>query len=111
VRKLFLLALLSLPTAAQASCGTASYYGMGDGFNGQVTASGQRFNTYSMSAAHPYLPFGTRLRVTRGNRSAIVTVNDRGPYSGGRMIDLSYAAFSQLASPSAGTAQVCIARL
>lgn len=95
-------------TPAKASCGIASFYGKGDGFHGQLTASGQRFNTYSNSAAHPYLPFGTRLRVTSGRRSVIVTVNDRGPYSGGRLIDLSYAAFSRLASPSSGITSVCI---
>ena len=84
---------------------------MGDGFHGQITASGERFNAYSFTAAHPYLPLGSRIRVTRGGRSVTVTVNDRGPYVGSRMIDLSYAAFRQIASPSAGVVRVCIARL
>jgi rare lipoprotein A len=95
---------------AQAACGYASHYGVGDGYNGQRTASGERFNTYALTAAHPSLPMGTRLRVTRGDRSVIVRINDRGPYYGNRQLDLSYAAFSQLASPSRGEIQVCYAR-
>ena len=95
---------------AQAACGYASHYGVGDGYNGQRTANGERFNTYALTAAHPSLPMGTRLRVTRGGRSVIVRINDRGPYYGGRQLDLSYAAFSRLAPPSRGEIQVCYAR-
>ena len=97
-------------TPAQAACGYASHYGVGDGYNGQRTASGERFNTYALTAAHLSLPMGTRLRVTRGDRSVIVRINDRGPYYGNRQLDLSYAAFSRLASPSRGEIQVCYAR-
>lgn len=104
------VALEATPARA-AGCGEASFYGVNDGFNGQITASGQRFNTYSLTAAHPYYPLGSRVRVTRGRRSVVVTINDRGPYSYGRLIDLSYAAFNRLASPSVGVARVCIARV
>jgi rare lipoprotein A len=102
--------LSPLPSQA-ATCGYASHYGMGDGFHGQITANGERFNTYAHTAAHPYLPMGTRLRVTRGSRSVIIRVNDRGPYYGGRQLDLSYAAFSSLAPPSRGEIRVCYSRV
>ena len=98
-----------LPSQA-ASCSGASHYGVGDGYHGQITASGERFNTYALTAAHRSLPLGTRLRVTHGDRSVIVRVNDRGPFVGGRDLDLSYAAFSALASPSRGHIQVCYSR-
>ena len=100
---------LSLPAHA-ARCGGASHYGMGDGFHGQTTASGETFNTYALTAAHRTLPLGTRLRVTHGDRSVTVRVNDRGPYVGGRDLDLSYAAFKALASPSRGHIDVCYSR-
>lgn len=99
------------PLEAQAGCGYASHYGVGDGYGGQITANGERMNPYAHTAAHPYLPMGTRLRVTRGGRSVIVRINDRGPYYGNRQLDLSYAAFSQLASPSRGEIQVCYSRV
>lgn len=72
--------------------GKAAWYG--PGFQGRRTASGERFDTYDLTAAHPTLPFGTRVRVTnlRNGRSVIVRVNDRGPYVRGYVIDLSYAA-------------------
>jgi rare lipoprotein A len=99
------------PTPSQAaSCNGASHYGMGDGYHGQITANGERFNTYAMTAAHRTLPFGTRLRVTHGGRSVIVRINDRGPYVGGRSLDLSYAAFKALAPPSRGHIEVCYSR-
>jgi rare lipoprotein A len=97
-------------TPAQAACGYASHYGVGDGYHGRTTANGERFDAYGLTAAHPYLPLGTRLRVTRGNNSVTVRINDRGPYYGGRELDLSYAAFSRLASPSRGEIRVCYAR-
>jgi rare lipoprotein A len=105
------LMFLGVNPAQAAPCGYASHYGVGDGYNGQRTASGERFNTYALTAAHPSLPLGTRLRVTSGNRSVIVRINDRGPYYGGRQLDLSYAAFSRLAPPSRGEIQVCYARV
>ena len=103
------------PQEAKASvqCGDASWYGVGDGFDGQRTASGERFNAYGLTAAHRYLPFGTRVRVTnqRNGRSVVVRITDDGPHYGGRILDLSYGAFSRIAATSRGTADVCIARL
>ena len=69
--------------------GIASFYG---NESGSRTASGQRFNQNAMTCAHRSLPFGTRLKVTLGDRSVIVTVNDRGPFVRGRVLDLSTGA-------------------
>jgi rare lipoprotein A len=69
--------------------GIASYYG---NESGSRTASGERFNQNAMTCAHRSLPFGTKLRVTHGGRSVIVTVNDRGPFIRGRVLDLSTGA-------------------
>jgi len=102
------------PHAAQAaSCTDASHYGVGDGYHGLTTASGERFNAYGLSAAHKSLPFGTRVRVTNQatGKSVIVRINDDGPHIAGRSIDLSYGAFSQIASPSQGVARVCYSRI
>ena len=62
-----------------------------------------------MTTAHKRLPMGTRVRVTnrRSKRSVVVKVNDRGPYSGGRILDLSYGAFIRIGSPSSGLIPVC----
>ncbi len=89
------------------SCG-ASYYGNGDGFDGGPTASGERFNTHAYTAAHKSLPFGTRVRVTNkaNGRSVVVRINDRGPYVGGRCLDLSYAAMKSIGGVSSGVARV-----
>lgn len=72
--------------------GRASWYG--PGFHGKRTASGERFNQNALTAAHRSLPFGTKVKVTnsRNGRSVIVRINDRGPFHGGRIIDLSKAA-------------------
>lgn len=103
-----LAAMTALPLPAHAArCGGASHYGMGDGFHGLTTASGERFNTYALTAAHRTLPLGTRLRVTHNNRSVVVRINDRGPYVWGRELDLSYVAFKTLASPDKGHINVC----
>jgi rare lipoprotein A len=69
--------------------GIASFYG---NESGSETASGQRFNQNAMTCAHRSLPFGTKLRVTHGDRSVVVTVNDRGPFVRGRVLDLSTGA-------------------
>ena len=69
--------------------GMASFYG---NESGSKTASGQRFNQNAMTCAHRSLPFGTKLRVTHGGRSVVVTVNDRGPFVRGRVLDLSTGA-------------------
>lgn len=91
----------------------ASMYGLGDGYHGRRTASGEIFNTYGNSVAHRWLPFGTRLRVTNqsNGRSVIVRVNDRGPFVASRDLDLSYGAFSSIAPPSQGVANVCYSQV
>ena len=71
--------------------GIASFYG---NESGSKTASGQRFNQNAMTAAHRSLPFGTKLKVTHGGRSIVVTINDRGPFIKGRVLDLSTGAAS-----------------
>ncbi len=66
-----------------------SWYG--PGFHGRLTANGERYNQYAMTAAHKTLPFGTRLKVCLDG-CVVVRINDRGPYIGGRELDLSYGA-------------------
>lgn len=100
------------PIAAKAAfsqCTTASHYGVGDGYHGGITASGERFNAYGLTAAHRTLPLGTKLlvRSTLTGKSVIVTVNDRGPFYGGRDLDLSYGAFGSIAKTSSGITRVC----
>ena len=91
-----------------SSSGVASYYG--PGFHGRRTANGERFDMHAMTAAHRTLPFGTLVKVTNlsNGKSAIVRVNDRGPYVGKRVIDLSVAAAKQIGSTGSGTAQVSL---
>ena len=103
--------LLSFSTAAYAQCGGASWYG--PGFNGKKAASGEIFNENAMTAAHRSLPFGTKLLVTDQNtgRQIKVTINDRGPFHGKRIIDLSKAAASELGFRNRGTTSVCISQL
>jgi rare lipoprotein A len=86
-----------------ASHGVASFY-----TEGTKTASGEKFNTLEMTAAHPTLPFGTRLRVTNvaSGRSVTVRVNDRGPYVQGRVVDVSYSAADALGMVGKGVAKV-----
>ena len=105
--------LAPVTAKAASGCSLASHYGIGDGYNGQRTASGETFNAYGKSVAHRSLPFGTRLRVTNqsNGRSVIVRVNDRGPFVGGRDLDLSYGAFSSIAHPGQGVASVCYSRV
>jgi rare lipoprotein A len=85
---------------AETKAGLASWYG--PGFEGQPTASGEPFNPYGFTAAHNTLPLGTRLVVNYGGRSVEVVVNDRGPYSGGRELDLSQGAAEYLGLTYAG---------
>jgi rare lipoprotein A len=80
--------------------GVASFYG---NESGSQTASGQRFNENAMTCAHRSLPFGTKLRVSHGSRSVVVTVNDRGPFVRGRVLDLSTAAARALGIEGLGT--------
>ena len=107
------LATLPQLPAQAATCGYASHYGVGDGYGGQRTASGERMDPYDMTAANLDYPLGTRLRVTdqKTGRSVVVRINDRGPYSGGRVLDLSYGAFSQIRNPNAGETYVCYSRI
>jgi rare lipoprotein A len=83
--------------------GIASFYG---NESGRQTASGQRFDQNALTCAHRTLPFGTKLRVTHGDRSVIVTVNDRGPFVKGRVLDLSTAAARAVGLTSAGVGRV-----
>ena len=83
--------------------GVASFYG---NESGSKTASGQRFNQNAMTAAHRSLPFGTRLRVTHGGRSVVVTINDRGPFIRGRVLDLSTGAARAVGLTSSGVGHV-----
>jgi hypothetical protein len=88
--------------------GIASTYGVGDGFQGRPTACGQRFDTNVPQVAHKSLPCGTTVRVedTTTGRSVVARVTDRGPYVKGRVVDLSWAAFSQLQQRSPGLLNV-----
>lgn len=81
--------------------GMASYYG-----SGLRTASGQRFNPHALTCAHRTLPFGTKLLVTHDGRSVVVTVNDRGPFIRGRVLDLTTAAARAVGLTSAGVGRV-----
>jgi rare lipoprotein A len=83
--------------------GMASYYG---NESGSKTASGQRFNQNAMTCAHRSLPFGTKLRVTHGGNSVVVTVNDRGPFVRGRVLDLSTAAARAVGLTGAGVGRI-----
>jgi rare lipoprotein A len=91
--------------------GVASYYG--HELAGNRTASGERFNPGAMTAAHRTLPLGTKLRVTNktNGRSVIVRVNDRGPFVGNRILDVSLAAAREIGMVRSGKAVVRIARL
>jgi rare lipoprotein A len=86
--------------------GTSSWYG--PGFHGRLTANGERYNQYAMTAAHRTLPFGTRMRVTNlaNGRSVVVRVNDRGPFVYGRELDLSQGAAQMIGMMGTGTARV-----
>jgi rare lipoprotein A len=79
----------SIGATGHSFSGVASMYG---NESGSHTASGQRFNENAMTCAHRSLPFGTKLRVTHGGHSVVVTVNDRGPFVRGRVLDLSTGA-------------------
>ena len=84
----------SLVPVGRTFSGKASWYG--GFFQGRLTANGERFDTRALTAASRTLPFGTRLRVCRARRCVVVRVNDRGPYVGHRVLDLSHAAAQRL---------------
>lgn len=88
---------------AGTQCGRASWYALGG-----KTANGERNNPGALTAAHRSLPFGTRVRVEnlRNGKFVVVRINDRGPFAGGRVIDVSKAAAQQLGMLGAGTAKV-----
>lgn len=86
------------PREALFETGVASTYGMGDSFQGNLTACGQVFDTFVPQVAHKTLPCGTQVRVedVETGKSVVVRVTDRGPYIPGRVVDLSWAAYRQL---------------
>ena len=92
------------PAVKNASYGVASFYEE----DGSQTANGERFDGHKLTAAHPTLPFGTRVRVTNvaSGSSVTVRVNDRGPFVQGRVIDVSYAAARTLGITERGLAKV-----
>ena len=102
--------LLSLSSCARkiTETGKGSYYA--DKFEGRPTASGEKFDQGKMTAAHRTLPFGTKVKVTNvaNGRSVTVTVNDRGPFAAGRIIDVSKKAAKKLDMVDAGVANVKI---
>ncbi len=84
------------PTHHWYQIGSATWYG--EAFQGKRTSSGERFNMNALTCAHPTLPLGSWLRVTnlRNHRFTFVRVNDRGPYNGNTIVDLSFAAAQRL---------------
>jgi rare lipoprotein A len=97
----FALSLAAFQEEARAEAMVSSWYG--PGLEGNVTASGEVFDPYyDYTAAHPYLPMGTELRVCYAT-CTVVRVNDRGPYVGGRDLDLSQAAAEEIGLIAVGT--------
>jgi rare lipoprotein A len=96
-----------LPLLTTLSVLTSWY---GPGFNGRLTASGERYNQNGLTAAHKTLPFGTRLRVCF-NRCAVVRVTDRGPFIHGREVDLSKGAADAIGLTASGVGRVQVTRL
>ena len=90
-------------SSGRGFAGKASFYG---NESGSRTASGARFNQNAMTAAHRSLPFGTKLRVTHRGQSVIVTVNDRGPFIRGRVLDLSKGAARAIGLTGAGVGHI-----
>ena len=95
-----------VPSIVRTITGEASWYG--PGFYGNRTASGEVYRRGTMTAAHRTLPFGTKVRVTNlwNGRSAVIRINDRGPFVAHRVIDLGHGAASSLGVTSSGVAQV-----
>jgi len=90
-------------SSGRGFAGKASFYG---NESGSRTASGARFNQNAMTAAHRSLPFGTKLRVTHRGQSVVVTINDRGPFIRGRVLDLSKGAARAIGLTGAGVGHV-----
>ena len=95
-----------VPSVVRVMTGEASWYG--PGFYGNRTASGEIYRPGTMTAAHRTLPFGTKVRVTNlwNGRSAVIRINDRGPFIDHRVIDLGHGAASELGLTASGIAQV-----
>ncbi|WP_306173949.1 septal ring lytic transglycosylase RlpA family protein [Pseudoalteromonas shioyasakiensis] len=98
----------SVPSAGLSEQGQASFYA--DKYQGRLTASGESFSQKAFSAAHKTWSFGTKVRVTNlaNNKTVIVTINDRGPFVRGRVIDLSKQAFIEIADLNDGLIDVRI---
>ncbi|MHA4839020.1 septal ring lytic transglycosylase RlpA family protein [Sphingopyxis sp. MSC1_008] len=98
-------------TETEIGGGVASYYG--NELAGNRTASGERFDPGQLTAAHRSLPFGSMVRVTNTSNgdSVVVRINDRGPFSRGRVIDVSHAAAREIGMQRSGTARVKLALL
>jgi rare lipoprotein A len=94
------------PNAHAYEVGTASWYG--EDFEGKPTASGEPYNMFELTAAHPSLPLGTLVKVTnlRNRKAVVVRINDRGPVVDGRIIDVSYSAAKVLNFQSRGVQRV-----
>ena len=114
--KLFIICLMLLVSSPTMSkevvhqVGMASWYG--HKFHGRKTASGEKFNKHAYTAAHRNLKFGTSVRVTNllNNKSVIVTINDRGPFVRGRVIDLSRAAASAVDLKGTGKVSLTVVK-
>jgi rare lipoprotein A len=110
MRKWILILLLVIGSnqadSVRAEEGIASYYA--DSLHGNLTASEEPYDKNALTAAHPKLAFGTKVKVTNleNGKSVIVRINDRGPHSGGRIIDVSGAAADKLGLRDSGTAKV-----
>ena len=89
--------------------GVCSWYG--DNLDGALTASGERFNSHDMTAAHNTLPFGTRVRVTIGSRWAVLRINDRGPFGDGRILDVTPVAAKRLGFRDGGIVPCTVERI
>lgn len=96
-------ASIGTQASGRSFAGKASFYG---NESGSKTASGQRFNQNAMTAAHRTLPFGTKLRVSYRGQSVVVTINDRGPFIKGRVLDLSTGAARAIGLTGAGVGHV-----
>lgn len=106
MRKLMYVVVLIILMSFTDNVGKASYYGKEH--HGKRTASGQVFDMNKLTAAHRSLPFGTKVLVTNvdNGKSVIVVINDRGPFVKGRVLDLSAAAFEEIASKKQGVAKI-----
>ena len=96
--------VMAVQVVAQANPLVATYYA--NKYAGKPTASGQPYDPYALTAAHPSLPFGTKLSVSYGGKSVVVTVNDRFPFEADSDLDLSWAAAQTLGLTEVGTAIV-----